>query len=153
MRRTLFIIQAMNIQSIVNPFGGLGARLSLIVTLLLTGTAQADVLAARAIDLWSLPSLGQILPVLTGKRVVFVGETHDQYSHHVVQLAVIRALHQQHRDIAIGMEQFHRIGSWKTPSAGRQGRRRRRDYTVIAVSEWMRTPLYAAHRPVNGTNS
>ncbi len=47
MRRTLFIIQAMNIQSIVNPFGGLGARLSLIVTLLLTGTAQADVLAAQ----------------------------------------------------------------------------------------------------------
>jgi len=38
--------------------------------------------------------------------VVFVGETHDLYGHHLAQLQVIKALHQKHPDLAIGMEMF-----------------------------------------------
>jgi uncharacterized iron-regulated protein len=96
----------MNISPIVSPFGGLGAGVNLMLFLVLIGPAWADPLEVKAIDLRRLPSLEQILPALTEERVVFVGEHHDQYSHHLMQLAVIRALHQRHRDIAIGMEYF-----------------------------------------------
>jgi uncharacterized iron-regulated protein len=43
---------------------------------------------------------------LEQKRVVFVGETHDRYDHHLNQLAVIRGLHERGVDLAIGMEAF-----------------------------------------------
>ncbi len=51
-------------------------------------------------------TLAAILPALAKKRVVFVGETHDQYQHHQVQLAVIKGLYARHPDMAIGMEFF-----------------------------------------------
>ncbi|MGE0082658.1 MAG: ChaN family lipoprotein, partial [Thiohalomonadaceae bacterium] len=51
-------------------------------------------------------SLEQILPQLADRRVVFVGENHDQYSHHLVQLAIIRGLHRKHGELAIGLEFF-----------------------------------------------
>ncbi len=67
---------------------------------------HAEVLGARAVDLRALPTLEQLMPSLLDKRVVFVGESHDQYSHHLVQLAIIRALHVEHGDIAVGLEFF-----------------------------------------------
>lgn len=40
-------------------------------------------------------------------RVVFVGETHDNYAHHLDQLALLRALYQLNGDkMAVGMEAF-----------------------------------------------
>ncbi len=62
--------------------------------------------ATRAVDLRDMPSLEAIIPQLTDKRVVFVGETHDRYSHHLNQLAIIRGLHQRHPDLVIGLEFF-----------------------------------------------
>lgn len=62
--------------------------------------------SARAIDLRALPVLSNIIPSLAEHRVVFVGESHDQYAHHLVQLDIIRALHERHPDLAIGLEQF-----------------------------------------------
>ena len=43
---------------------------------------------------------------LQGKRAVFVGETHDRYDHHLNQLAILHALHQQTPRIGIGVEWF-----------------------------------------------
>lgn len=39
-------------------------------------------------------SLEALIPQLSARRVVLVGENHDRYDHHLAQLAVIRALHQ-----------------------------------------------------------
>ncbi len=39
-------------------------------------------------------SLEALIPQLSARRVVLVGEIHDRYDHHLAQLAVIRALHQ-----------------------------------------------------------
>jgi uncharacterized iron-regulated protein len=83
-----------------------GVCLGLMLVALMALPCRAEVLAARAVDLHALPTLQQILPALADKRVVFVGESHDQYGHHLVQLAIIRALHAQHGDIAIGLEFF-----------------------------------------------
>jgi uncharacterized iron-regulated protein len=51
-------------------------------------------------------SLEAIVPTLAEKRVVFVGETHDRYDHHLNQLAVIKALYARNPKLAIGLEFF-----------------------------------------------
>ena len=45
-------------------------------------------------------------PLLLQRRVVYIGETHDRYDHHLNQLALIRALHQADPNMAIGLEMF-----------------------------------------------
>jgi uncharacterized iron-regulated protein len=62
--------------------------------------------AAPALDLTQLPALKDILPALADKRVVFVGETHDRYAHHLTQLELIKAQHAAHPQLAIGLEMF-----------------------------------------------
>ena len=47
-----------------------------------------------------------VLAALPQNRVVFVGEIHDRYDHHLNQLAVLQALHQKNPNIAIGVEWF-----------------------------------------------
>ena len=51
-------------------------------------------------------SLESIIPMLAEKKVVLVGESHDNYQHHLNQLAVIKALHAINPDMAIGLEFF-----------------------------------------------
>lgn len=50
--------------------------------------------------------LAKVISELAGKRVIFVGEQHDRYDHHLSQLAIIRQLHEQHSDWVIGLEFF-----------------------------------------------
>lgn len=52
------------------------------------------------------PTLSQTVAGLDDRRVVFVGETHTRFDHHLVQLQVLKALHQRHGDVAIGVEWF-----------------------------------------------
>jgi uncharacterized iron-regulated protein len=54
----------------------------------------------------ALSGLDDLIPNLLDRRVVFVGEQHDRYEDHLSQLAIISGLHEQGRDIAIGMEFF-----------------------------------------------
>lgn len=70
-----------------------------------------DVLAQRAggapaLDLTEAPGLDQVLASLGDRRVIYVGETHDRYEHHMVQLQVIRRLHASNPKLAIGVEFF-----------------------------------------------
>lgn len=62
--------------------------------------------APRVVDLNALPALESIAPKLAGKRVVFIGEIHTRYDHHLNQLDVIRRLHGQGAPLAIGVECF-----------------------------------------------
>ncbi len=47
-----------------------------------------------------------LITSLAQNRVVFVGEIHDRYDHHLHQLAVLQALHQRNPKLAIGVEWF-----------------------------------------------
>ncbi|NOZ51917.1 MAG: PDZ domain-containing protein [Gammaproteobacteria bacterium] len=58
------------------------------------------------LDLSAVADLDQITPELLGKRVVFVGESHDRYEHHLNQLEIIRRLYNDNPRLAIGMEFF-----------------------------------------------
>ncbi len=51
-------------------------------------------------------SFSQALAELADRRVVFVGEVHERYDHHLTQLAVLRGLYAQSPKLAIGMEWF-----------------------------------------------
>jgi uncharacterized iron-regulated protein len=50
--------------------------------------------------------LGQALPELAAARLVFLGEFHNQPSHHRAQLEVISALHEADHPVAVGLEMF-----------------------------------------------
>lgn len=47
-----------------------------------------------------------LITSLAQNRVVFVGEIHDRYDHHLHQLAVLQGLHQRNPKLAIGVEWF-----------------------------------------------
>jgi len=53
-----------------------------------------------------VPSLETLLPDLAHKRVIFIGEQHNRFSHHINQLHIIRYLHQNGFALGVGMEMF-----------------------------------------------
>jgi len=67
---------------------------------------EAAVGETPVLDLNAYTTVEKLIPALAGKRVVFVGETHNRYDHHLIQLEIIRGLHQLHPQLAIGMETF-----------------------------------------------
>ena len=62
--------------------------------------------AGLVLDLRNLPTLDTIVSELAKSRVVYVGEAHTTYGHHLSQLEIIRRLHELDPNIAIGMEFF-----------------------------------------------
>lgn len=83
-------------------------RISKIVILgllvLLNPVQATEQTPSTVVDLSTLMGLEQLLPALAGKRLVFVGETHNRYDHHLNQLAIIRNQHAQNHQLAIGVE-------------------------------------------------
>jgi len=59
-----------------------------------------------ALDLRAIQGLDGITAALASKRVVFVGEVHDRYDHHLNQLDILKGLHARNPDTAIGVEWF-----------------------------------------------
>ncbi len=49
-----------------------------------------------------------VIEKVSGKDIIYVGEVHDKFEHHRVQLQVIMELYKKHKKIAIGMEMFQK---------------------------------------------
>ena len=64
--------------------------------------------AQPVVDLATLKTLSAMVEQLTSKKIVYVGEQHDRFSHHQVQLEILRALYHQTPKIAVAMEMFQR---------------------------------------------
>lgn len=60
----------------------------------------------RAIATPVTQGFGEIMAQVSGKRVIYVGESHTRFEDHQLQLRVIRELSAQGRGLAIGMEMF-----------------------------------------------
>ena len=58
------------------------------------------------LDTRTLTDMAHLLDAIAGRRVVFVGETHDRYEDHLVQRQVIEGLLQRGKELAIGVEFF-----------------------------------------------
>lgn len=61
-----------------------------------------------AVDVSGLESLPEVLERVSGKKIIYVGEYHDRFSNHAVELEAIKTLWRKNRKIAIGMEMFQR---------------------------------------------
>jgi uncharacterized iron-regulated protein len=71
-----------------------------------TAVTLLPVETSPALDLNAFSTVERIIPVLAEGRVVFIGEQHTRYDHHLTQLEIIRRLHALHPQLAIGMETF-----------------------------------------------
>ncbi len=67
---------------------------------------QPGSLDPLVIKLEAAKHLSSVSEDLADKRVVYVGETHAAYEDHLVQLELLRLLHKQDPDLAIGVEWF-----------------------------------------------
>ncbi len=54
----------------------------------------------------NVTTLDAIIPELMDKRVIYIGEQHEKFAHHINQLMVIKRLHEADQKIAVGMEMF-----------------------------------------------
>ena len=62
----------------------------------------------RALEPDSLVTIDDIIPRLMTSRIIYVGETHDQFAHHMNQLKVIQKIHDAGYQLAVGMEMFQK---------------------------------------------
>ena len=81
-------------------------RILFLLASLFPLAAAAD--CCKVVEPAAMTGLEAVIPRIQERRVVFVGESHDQYGHHLAQLEVIRRLHEISPDLAIGLEQFQR---------------------------------------------
>lgn len=61
-----------------------------------------------AVDVRKQPDFGKIINSIKDKQVIYVGETHTSYSHHLVQFEIIKRLFKENKKLIIGMEMFQR---------------------------------------------
>lgn len=60
------------------------------------------------VEIPRITKLSSVIDSLLRKKIIYVGEGHDRFEHHRVQLDVIRELHRRNPSIAIGMEMFQK---------------------------------------------
>ena len=63
---------------------------------------------AVGVDVSTVKSLPEVIRQVADKKIIYAGETHDRYSHHLIQLEIIQSLHGMGKKVAIGMEMFQR---------------------------------------------
>jgi len=62
----------------------------------------------KAVYIPSVISLEKVIENIKDKKVIYIGERHDRFSHHVNQLNIIKGLYKLNKKLAIGMEAFQR---------------------------------------------
>ncbi len=60
------------------------------------------------IETSSIKPLPDLIESLLTKKIIYIGESHDKFSHHNVQMQIIKRLYRYNKKIAIGMEMFQR---------------------------------------------
>jgi uncharacterized iron-regulated protein len=63
---------------------------------------------AAAVDVSALRTLREVMQRVADKKIIYVGESHDLFSHHAMELEIVKDLVRRGRKIAIGMEMFQR---------------------------------------------
>lgn len=63
---------------------------------------------ASAIEVSSIKTLSDVIEGVKDRRIIYVGEIHDVFAHHAVQLDVITGVYKKVPRLAIGMEMFQR---------------------------------------------
>lgn len=66
---------------------------------------QNEITGIAAADLFPMDN---IINEISEKRVIYIGEYHDHFGHHMAQLRIIQGLDRLNRRFAVGMEMFQR---------------------------------------------
>ncbi|MBI5676021.1 MAG: ChaN family lipoprotein [Nitrospirae bacterium] len=61
-----------------------------------------------AVDMSALGALSKVIDSVSDKKIIYVGELHDVFTHHAVQLDIIKGLYKKNKKLVIGMEMFQR---------------------------------------------
>ena len=72
------------------------------------GLAKEVLEETTAVDLSGLTTLAHVIDRVGDKKFVYVGEAHDQFSNHVMELEIIKGLKGKGKNLAIGMEMFQK---------------------------------------------
>jgi uncharacterized iron-regulated protein len=64
--------------------------------------------APRVLTPDRLTTVNRIIPYLTASRIIYIGERHDQFAHHINQLQIIKKLNNAGYKLAVGMEMFQK---------------------------------------------
>jgi len=80
-------------------------------------------------------SFTEMMDSLADVPLVFIGEHHNNASHHAAQLQVIKALHEEGKKVAVGLEMFHaghqdEIDRWLRGDMGDQ------DFVNVYYHNW-----------------
>lgn len=85
----------------------------------------------------TLLTLEQMIAGISGDRLIYIGETHDNPASHRLQIDIIQALHANAKNhLAIGMEMFH-TGQQPVLDAWSQGQLSEKEF--IQQSNWYET--------------
>ena len=60
------------------------------------------------IDISSIKTLSDVINGVSDRKIIYVGEVHDVFAHHAVQLDIITGIYKKNPRLAIGMEMFQR---------------------------------------------
>jgi aminopeptidase N len=55
-----------------------------------------------------LTTIDSIIPYLAASRIIYIGERHDRFAHHINQLQLIKKMHNAGCNLAVGMEMFQK---------------------------------------------
>jgi len=115
----------------------------LLILLLTLKMIAIGFAAAHSFDLNRLEvtTLEEMIADLSGVQVVFIGEIHDQASHHAAQLQVIRALHEAGVPVSIGLEMFREEGQAEL-DRWRAGELEEDEFREIFARHWSYWPVY-----------
>lgn len=114
--------------------------LLLLLTLNMVGTGFA---VAHSFDLNRLQetTLEEMITDLSAVQVVFIGEIHDQASHHSAQLQVIKALSEAGVPVSIALEMFRQDGQADL-DRWRDGELEENEFREIFDRHWSYWPIY-----------
>jgi uncharacterized iron-regulated protein len=69
---------------------------------------SAEINKTSVVDVSTVMTLDDIINRLALKKIIYIGEVHDQYAHHLTQLEIIKAMYDKNTRITIAMEMFDR---------------------------------------------
>jgi uncharacterized iron-regulated protein len=60
----------------------------------------------RVLTPHGLTTVDRMIPYLTASRIIYIGERHNRFAHHINQLQLIKKMHNAGYNLAVGMEMF-----------------------------------------------
>jgi len=118
-------------------------KLFLLLLILSSTTMMASQSSAHILDVANrrFVTLDQMTQEIKKASLIFIGELHGEIAHHQAQLAIIRRLHNEGVDLAIGLEMFRKENQ-PTLDAWVNGKIPENQFVQVYNDNWSMWPKY-----------